>query len=569
MDERQIDRRERRDELVNLITGFVEGSISRRTFTKRAVALGLTLPAVGMMLRTYAAGASRLQDDSSNPITVTVGGTPIADPGEDISQAVPGGTLRFARSEDADNLDPVTTTLNVNIWVFMNVYEQLLKVARNGIELEPGLAERWEISEDGLSYTFHLRQGVMFSDGTPMRASDVKYSIERAKNDPSGTWTFTLTSLKEVIVQDDATVVLNLNQPWAPFLSSMAMFNASVISEAFASGQEERLVEEMMGTGPFKQGEWERGQYLSLLKNENYWKESLPFLDEVKISVVPDDNNRLLQLLGGEVDAMYNVPPSQVPELKANGELKVIEFPSTYSRYVTLNHTIEPLDDPNVRLALNHATDKQALIDVVLFGSGSIPTSFMPRGALYWNDQLPGFPYDVERAKELLAQSKAPEGFQLDFKFMAGSAEEEQLGTVLRDMWSQIGVDLQLTPTEQGVFYDAFFAQDFEAMTIYWTNDIIDPDQLVSFTVLPDTANAFQTGWANAEAQDLAKNGPLELDEAVRKEMYFRIQELFNQDAPMVLLYHKPYVNVMTMNVRNFMQPPTGQWDWSATWLDS
>ncbi len=569
MEEKRISPRQRHEELDSLLTGLVEGTISRRSFTNRALALGVSTAAVATMLRTYSAGAKSFQEASENPITVTVGGTPIANPMEDTSEAVPGGRLRFARSEDADNLDPVTTTLNVNIWVFMNVYDQLLRVAPNGIELEPGLAERWEISEDELTYTFHLREEVQFSDGTPMTANDVKYSIERAKNDPSGTWTFTLTALGEIVVEDDATVVLHLNKPWAPFLSSMAMFNSSVISESFAAGQEEHLVEEMMGTGPFQQGEWVRGEYLSLVRNENYWQENLPFLDEVRISVVPDDNNRLLQLLGGEVDAIYNVPPSQIPDLKANPDLKVVEFPSTYTRYVTLNHSLEPLDDPNVRLALNHATDKQALIDIVLFGSGSEPTSFMPRGALYWNDELPGFPYDLDRAKEYMAQSKVPDGFQLDFTFMAGSAEEEQLATVLKDMWSQIGVDLQLTPTEQGVFYDTFFAQDFEALTIYWTNDTIDPDQLVSFAVLPESSNAFQTGWVNEEARDLALVGPQELDPDERQKMYFRIQELFNQDAPMVLLYHKPYVDVMSTSVHNFMQPPTGQWDWRATWLDS
>lgn len=242
MEEKGIGPRQRHDEMVGLLTGLVDGKVSRRSFTNRALALGVAMPAITMMLRTYSAGARNLQETSENPITVTVGGTPIADPLEDISQAVAGGTLRFARSEDADNLDPVTTTLNVNIWVFMNVYDQLLRVAYNGIELEPGLAERWEISEDGLTYTFHLRAGVQFSDGTPMTANDVKYSIERAKNDPSGTWTFTLTALEKIVVEDDATVVLHLNKPWAPFLSSMAMFNSSVISESFAGGKRSVLL---------------------------------------------------------------------------------------------------------------------------------------------------------------------------------------------------------------------------------------------------------------------------------------------------------------------------------------
>ncbi len=463
----------------------------------------------------------------------------------------------------------MTNTLNVNIWVLMNVYDQLIRVAPNGVELEPGLAERWEISDDGLTYTFHLRPGIMFSDGTPMKASDVKFSIERAKNDPSGTWTFVLTALEEVVAQDDSTVVMRLNQPWAPFLSDIAMFNSSVISEAFAKGNEERLTQEMMGTGPFALKEWRKGEYILLTRNPHYWEEGLPYLDEVRISVVPDDNSRILQLQDGEIDAMSYVPFSRIPELKEDPNLNVVEFPSTRSEYVILNHGQEPLDDRNVRLAFSHAVDRQALIDIVLFGSGVEATSFMPRGALFWNDQLLGFPYDVEKAKEYLAQSKVPDGFQLELQFLAGLVDDEQTAGALRDMWSQIGVDVQLAPTEQSVYYDDWTNEAYQAQIGYWTNDIIDPDELVTFAVLPESSNAFHTGWSNAEAVELAKQGATELDPAKRKEIYFRIQAIFNEDAPMVLLYHKPYVEVMTTKVHNFGHPPTGQWVWKATWLEA
>jgi peptide/nickel transport system substrate-binding protein len=174
----------------------------------------------------------------------------------------------------------------------------------------------------------------------------------------------------------------------------------------------------------------------------------------------------------------------------------------------------------------------------------------------------------VEKANVYLAQSKAPDGFQLELQFLAGSVDDEQTAAALKDMWSQIGVDVQLTPVEQGVYYDAWTNETFQAWIGYWTNDIIDPDELVTFAVLPDSSNAYHTGWSNPEAVELAKQGATELDPAKRKEIYFRIQEIFNEDAPMVLLYHKPYVEVMTTKVHNFGHPPTGQWVWKATWLE-
>ncbi len=574
------ERRRRSDELAGLVLGITEGRVDRRQFTKRALALGLSLPAIGTILTTYSAGAAtRAQDATetpSNPITITVGGTPIAVTGEDTSGATPGGTMRFARAEDSNNLDPVTNDGNVNIWIFMNVYDQLIRVAPDGAILEPGLAEKWEISEDGKTYTFHLRQGVKFSDGTPLKASDVLFSFVRAANDPAETWTFTLTALQRdakkqvqgITTPDDQTVVIELAQPWAPFLSDVAMFNMSIISEAFAKGKEDRLTQECMGTGPFVMAEWRKGEALRLTKNPNYWEEGLPFLDEIQVSVVPDDNNRILQLQGGEIDGMYDVPPSQVPTLKQDANLKVIEFPSTYSIYVTWNHRKAPFDDVNARLALEYATDKKTLIDVVLFGAGIEATTFMPKGALYFNDTLSGFPYSVDKAKEYLAKSKTPQGFKLELQTNAGSAEDDQLAAVLKDMWSKIGVDLEISPLERSVALDNYRNNAFQAQTNGWTNDIVDPDELVAYAVLPESSEAFHTGWSNPEAIDLAKKGPLELDPVKRKEIYFRIQELFNEDAAMLLLYQKPYVDVTTTKIHNFGHPPTGQWDWRKTWLE-
>jgi peptide/nickel transport system substrate-binding protein len=565
--------RTEQDQLAGFTMQIHEGRIDRRAFLTRAAALGLSLSAADLMYRTYRAGA---QDQAENPITVTVGGTPIPAIEPDLSDATPGGTLRFGRAVDSDNLDPVTNDGNVNIWYFMSIYDQLVQVGADGISLVPGLAESWDVSEDGITYTFHLRPNVVFSDGTPMTSEDVLYSWVRAANDPAQTWTFTLTALKRdadgqvegISAPDDATVVVELAQPWAPFLSDVAMFNMSVISKAFAEGQEERLVEECMGTGPFALGEWRKGEFLRLVKNTNYWEEDLPLLDEVVISVVPDDNARILQLQGGELESMMDVPFSRVPELQQDPNLRLYLFPSTRTDYITLNTREAPLDDVHARRALQFATDRQTLVDVVTFGVGIPATSFMPQGALYWNDTLQGYPYDVALAQEELAQSPTPDGFPLELKILAGSVDNETLATALKDMWSQIGVEVTITPVEGSVLNEDYNTRTFQAMTNYWTNDIVDPDQLVAYAVLPDSSEAFGTGWNNPEAQELARQGAAESDPAKREEIYFRIQEIYNEDSPMLPLYHTPYVNLTTVGVHNFNHPPTGEYDWKLTWIE-
>ncbi|MFN8661426.1 MAG: ABC transporter substrate-binding protein, partial [Thermomicrobiales bacterium] len=526
------------------------------------------------IFRTYSARA--FQDDASSPITVTVGGTPIAAMEPDLTNATPGGTLRFGRSTDSDNLDPVTNDGNVNIWYFMSIYDQLVRVAPDGITLEPALAKSWEVSDDGITYTFHLREGVKFSDGTPFTADDVIYSWTRAANDPDEHWTFTLTALqrdengqvKGITAPDANTVVVELAQPWSPFLSDVAMFNMSIISKAFAEGNEETLVESAMGTGPYSLQEWKRGETLTLVKNPNYWEEGLPLLDSVVVSVVPDDNARILQIQGGELDAMMDVPSSRVPELQMDPNLKVYQFPSTLTQYITLNTRNAPLNDVHARRALQYATDRQTLIDVVLFGVGIPATSFMPKGALYWNDKLTPYAYDIEAAKAELAQSATPDGFPLELKIRGGSPDDETLATALKDMWSQIGVDVTITPTEGTTLNDDYNNQNFQAMTNYWTNDIIDPDELVAYAILPESSQAFQTGWMNDEAQKLAKDGAAEPDPAKRDEMYRRIQEIYHEESPMLALYYRPYLDITTIKVHNFGHPPTGQFDWRTTWIE-
>ncbi|MGI9254528.1 MAG: ABC transporter substrate-binding protein, partial [Thermomicrobiales bacterium] len=551
-----------------------EQRIDRRSFLARALALGIAAPAAAAMFRTYAAAAPLAQEArKTGEIVVTSGGSASTMSEEDLAGAKSGGTLRFGRLADSNNLDPVTNDGNVNIWILTNIYDTLVRVGLDGASLEPALAESWTMSDDGLVYTFTLRSGVMFSDGTPMTSKDVKFSWVRAANDPNQIWTFTLTALgrdadgqvEGIETPDDATVVVTLPQPWAPFLSDVAMFNMSVVSEAFAGKDEAKLVDQAMGTGPFALKEWKKGESITLVKNPNYWEAGLPYLDQVDVMIVPDDNARVLQLQGGELDAMGDVPSSRLAELGADANLKVLAFPSTFSQYVTINNREAPLDDVHARRALQYATDKQTLIDVVLFGQGEVATTFMPKGSLFWNETLEGFPYDVEKAKAELAQSKTPDGFAFELQTVAGSDDQTMLATALKDMWSQIGVDVTIAPTESGVVNDNYNAHSFQAMINSWTNDIIDPDELVSYAILPESSEAFQTGWTDVEAVDLARKGAGEPDDAKRKEIYYRIQEIYNEQSPMILLYHKPYLVVTTSNVHNMQQPPTGQWVWGRT----
>jgi peptide/nickel transport system substrate-binding protein len=265
---------------------------------------------------------------------------------------------------------------------------------------------------------------------------------------------------------------------------------------------------------------------------------------------------------------MYDVPFARAAELDDDPNLQVLKFPSSFTQYVVLNHKIKPLDDLNVRLALNYATDKKSIIEVVLFGNGEEATTFMPKDMLYWNDQLPGFPFDLAKAKEYLAKSTVPNGFELDMILLGGVVEFEQLGATLKDMWGQIGVTVNLSPLEQSIYYQTWTDETYQSDIIYWTNDIVDPDEVATTAIIPEGQNAFHTSWHNQQAIDLTVAGRAEQDPEKRKQIYFQIQDLYNQDAPVVLVYYKPLLNAVTNKVHDFEQPPTGQWNWKRTWIE-
>jgi len=542
--------------------------LSRRHFLR--VVAGMSVAgAVGQLLAacgTAAPATPAAPGATNGPITVDQN-KPTSSAGPTAASAgAAGGTFTFSRSSDSDNLDPVTQDGNVDIWIFMSIYDQLVRVDRSGTTIEPALAEKWEISPDGLTYTFHLRKGVLFSDGTPLKASDVKFSIDRAKTNKKSGWTFTLEPLKEITTPDDSTIVMTLTEPWAPFLADVAMFNSSIISEAFAKKiGEDKLVEQTMGSGPFALMEWKKGEYIQLKKNEHYWDKGLPYLDQIKITVVPDDNSRILQLQGGDIDGMYDVPLNRVAELSQDPKFTVTQFTSTYNNFIALNTRSGLLSDVKVRQALNYATDKQSLIKIINFGIGEVSNSFMPNGALYWNKDQTGYPFDLDKAKGLIKGSTIPSGGKIAIQIQAGRATSLQLATALKEMWSKIGIDLDIQQLEQAVVTDNYRGNKFEAYATGWTNDIIDPDELVSYAILPEQVQNYHTGWTNQEAIDLAHKGRTEQGDAARRKIYYRIQEIHMQDAPFIYLYVVPYIDVVKKSVQGFFHNPMGQWDWSKT----
>jgi peptide/nickel transport system substrate-binding protein len=483
-----------------------------------------------------------------------------------------GGILKWTRQALPVTMDPVWTDSNFDIWLFQNIYESLVRVNGEGTDVEPALAESWDISDDGLVYTFHLRPDVKFQDGSAVKASDAVWSLDRARDPEAGIWNWTLENVDKVEAVDDATVAVTLKVPAANFLNLIAMFNASILPQALVeAGGADEFFKLPVGTGPFKVTEYVVSDHVLFEKNPYYWDlgedgEPLPYLDGVRVVQVPEAATRVLQVQAGDVDGTDNVPFSQIDSLKADANVVMQLFPSTMSQYGWMNHSKPPLDDLKVRQALNYAIDRKALIETVLFGYGEEATSFRPKGGACWNADLEGFPYDLDKAKQLMAESKYPDGFQgMLVTIASGDTMTRDIGTVLKEMWAKIGIEVDLQEMETGMWYAEYDEDQFVVQIGGWTDDVIDPLQQTEYMAVDP---AGRTGWKNDRVVELAKAAAVELDHDKRCEMYGEIQKLFNDDAVEILLFHTPYTALLRTDVNGFNQIPLGWLIWRATWLD-
>ena len=467
----------------------------------------------------------------------------------------------IGRIQDSDDLDPVTQDGNVNIWMFNLVLEGLVKTSDDGTSIEPGLAEKWEISPDGLTYTFHIKKGLKFSDGTPVTGEDWVWSLERTGNTPDSTWLFASEGMVDVTAPDDVTVVITLDQARSSFLAQLAMFNMTVQNKAYYDkiGQVE-YSQKPMGTGPYMIKEWKIGEYLSLEKNPEFYMEGLPKTKEILFTVVPDDNTRSLQLESGQIDVATFVPFTKMAELDAKDDLVAFGIPSTESRYVVFNNGIKPFDDIRVRKAMQHGTNKKEMVEFILQGYGSIATSFAPPAGLFYNDKLVPYEYDVEKAKALLAEAGYPNGFEVEVLVRAGNAVYEQMAVVLKQQWAQIGVTANILSLESATAVAKYRALEHEITFSGWTNDMNDPMQQVEYVVIPEVVSAYYTQWVNQEAIDLVQAGKLELDNKKREDIYLKIQELHHADTPMMPVFHSSYPVAMYKNIEGFVQTPLGNY---------
>ena len=470
--------------------------------------------------------------------------------------------LTIMQNEAPRSMDPANHTATFTAAVLYPMYENLVDMTEDQ-QLVPGLASEWTINEDGTVYDFVLREGVTFHDGTPLDAAGAVVSLERLL-DPdaglAGAGRFQPV-IERVSAVDERTVRIELFRPNAAFLTLMSGSQAAIVSPT--AWEASTLDRQAVGTGPYRFVEWVSGERVVMEANPDYWG-GAPEVERLVWTWSPEDAVMTMSLQAGEVDIATPLPPLFAPVLGANPDIDVLEATGSRVFWIALTTTIEPLDDARVRRALNHATDRQGLIDALLRGFGVPATSPLSPPLLGFDPTLEGLPFDLEVAANLLAEAGVADGFTVNVAVQEADANVVE---ALQAMWAQVGVQLNIQVMESGVWSEAAFADPEgkardEVHAVYASWAAIDPDAQLrslyhSASWAPGGANL--GFYANERLDELLDIGVAAIDVPTRLEAYAEAQRILLEDAPHVWLYYPQALAAVHTDVDGVWMSPAGQ----------
>jgi peptide/nickel transport system substrate-binding protein len=488
------------------------------------------------------------------------------------SNVTRGGTLVAARAADVVLWDPAHINENDSLWAAFQTNGNLIMTTPDGKGFQPYIAKSWKVSNGGKTFTFQIDPKAKFCDGSSITANDVAFSFKRASAKKAiVSWQY--PSGMKVAAKGPGTVVINLPTANASFLSYLTLWGTGIVSQAYAKKVGDKgLASKPLGSGPFCLSKWQRGVEIDLTANPHFWLKDkqgnkLPYLDGIKWKIIKDDTARVVALRSGEVQVITPVPPAQFNTLKSASGVTAGESPllGTISLFTSFSNPM--LKDEKVRQALNYATDKEGIIRAVLFGHGEQALS--PLFLANYTTESYGYPYDMDKAKALIAKSGFPKGGTLTATYVGGDSIAQQTLTILKDQWSKLGITLNLKPIEEGVYFSTWSSGKFDLMWVKATNDIYDPAENLHFEMMGKEggSNSGFTGYENKALNKLVLKAEKEPNASKRAALYKTIQRIYMADGPQVYLFHPSNLWATSSKVQGFQIYKTGLHPFMNTWI--
>lgn len=483
----------------------------------------------------------------------------------------PKQTLIYGMGADPTNLDPHQTVDGLSVIAMHRCYDRLIELKPGApkpgapLEVQPDAAESWEQSADGLTFTFKLRKGLKFADGSPLDAKAVKWSFDRmmAINKASAS---SLRQLKSTEVVDDVTVKMTLSEPFPYFLPSIGIYAAAIINPKVMDNEKDGdkaqawLQNNCMGSGPYVISEWQRGQRLVLDYNKN-WYGKEPAIKRIIVKIVPESTNLLLQLEKGEIDFMAPVSIPEMLTLQGKPGIRLEETPSFLLILAYLNNTKPPLDNPKVRQAMNYAMNYDQIIKELIQGKGRRLRGPLAFGMEGYDETLKGYDYNPARAKQLLAEAGYPNGFEITLTYASqGAPGADDIAQAASAFLGEVGIKVKIEKVAEPTRRERIDKSDFVWSVGGWSPPIPIPPWTMDrwYLCANKGLQANRAFYCNQKVDDLLKKAATEVNNDKRIAAYREAQTIMVEEAPYILFYQANQVLAMRDVLEGFEIKPGG-----------
>jgi ABC-type transport system substrate-binding protein len=507
--------------------------------------------------------------------------------------------LIFACAGDADKLDPADVTDGESTARTDSIFEGLVEYKSGTAEIQPCLATSWNISEDGTSITFNLRQGVKFHDGTDFNADAVVFSFARQYDTNNvynqygewAYWGYMFSDIEAVEKIDDYTVQIVLSRPNAAMMTSLAMFTVAIVSPTNAALWKEDAFKHPVGTGPFKFVEWVKDDHITVEANKEYWR-GAPKLDKVIYRVITDPSARLLAIQTSEIQGMEYPDPASFNSITSDADLQLLTQPGMNVGYIAMNNGwgyndsnrngmhdqnepwvktpgyFEPFTNRSVRQAINYAINKSSIIKNLYKGTAIVAKNGMPPFMLGYNDAIVDYPYNPDMARQLLTEAGYPNGFNTTLWVMPVSRpymfDPTKIGEAIQSYLQAVNIHVDIYQVDWSTYLEKTQAGEHPMCLLGWTGDNGDPDNFMNVLYGENQCTLGTAGnvafYNNTEVQDLLSSALQTYDLDERTQLYEEAQVIIHDDAPFVYLAHANQNLVFTKNVQGFVLNPTARY---------
>lgn len=495
--------------------------------------------------------------------------------------------LVFGRANDSITLDPANATDSESFKVTVNIFETLVEYREEGSGIKPCLAKSWEVSEDGLTWIFYLRQGVRFHDGSPFDAHAVEFNFHRWMNPDHPYhigkfyyWYYIFSGfpglVKEVKALSNYAVKIVLAKPYAPFLNTLAMPAFGIASPQAIKKYGEKFYAFPVGTGPFRFKKWEKNHYISLVANKNYWGRS-PYIDQLEFRVIPDNEDRVKALENGTVHIIDGLNPDDISRIEKNPRLRLYLRPSFNVGFLAMNMRKKPFDNRKVRLALSHAINKDRLIKEVFNNLAKPAKNLIPPLLWGYNDDIQPHEYDPEKSRRLLREAGYPQGFKTTLWVMAQPRpyfpDPHLIAHYIKTDLQHVNIDVEIEVFKWKTYLNKIENGEHEMALIGWTGDIRDPDNFLYTLLGSENAQPGRAGnfsfYKDEEVDRLLTHARQIFDMPFRKDLYRRVQEKIHEDVPVIPLVHSMPALAADRSIKDYLPHITGVESFDSVYIDT